>query len=699
MPKVVLTEIGNLFNGSSLTAINDNFDKIEEAFDNTLSRDGTEPNTLQDDLDVNNKRIYNIPAPTSNSEPVRLSDLTEVATEIAEALVAEEAAIRAAADLAEATARSLADSLETTERLNADRALASIIGQNGSIDVAVFDSRLAMTFATIGQFKQYAQTGGYTQSGDGGNARYKRVTSEPSHDGKVRSFDRFLPDGSTDNVNGGWWELSELTINPLMFGAVGDGVTDDTAAFQKLAVYVNDPVRWALIAGKPRVINFGDRLYKLSSNVTIETSAGLVNGGLVLDNCTLILGTTGATQRYILDGFSAKFAGSSDYSGALVEVVRAFASSFRNCYFDAGVSFRARYGLFIGSNRAWGISVMGGRYYGGQVPLRIGKSSDHTGIEVGGGVTIDHGAVCNFLGCNLAGAKISGNIEHAENGAIGIALTSRTNGSSNSAHGINISGVYCYNNGNGTAGTDYAPAGMLIGYDVPGTMDWDTPGSLITSATETSHVTVENNYIVSDKQLRAVKIRSQYGATISNNKWVVGNGETIGFTFEGGSVRARISNNRNQNTGTGDVFEKTAGVIIDEDRGGGTWTPALQGSTTAGSHTYSTRGGSFSVHSGMAFVSGWIQLSSKDAAMAGSVLITLPVAIPSGNRVGGSLHALGVTGLSVGSGNLVQFLSTGNASNVKLMTGSADLTPSQIGNTAGFHFNLVYPVANGTDVP
>lgn len=44
-----------------------------------------------------------------------------------------------------------------------------------------------------------------------------------------RSTDRYMPDGTTDATNGGYWLLAVDTVTPLMLGAAGDG-TDDTTA-------------------------------------------------------------------------------------------------------------------------------------------------------------------------------------------------------------------------------------------------------------------------------------------------------------------------------------------------------------------------------------------------------------------------------------------------------------------------------------
>lgn len=57
MAKVTLNTIGSRY--GSIDALNDNFDTIETAFDNTLSRDGTGPNFMLTPLDMNGYGIVN----------------------------------------------------------------------------------------------------------------------------------------------------------------------------------------------------------------------------------------------------------------------------------------------------------------------------------------------------------------------------------------------------------------------------------------------------------------------------------------------------------------------------------------------------------------------------------------------------------------------------------------------------------------
>lgn len=71
-----LTEVENIESQTTLTqALADNFDKIESAIDNTVSRDGSAPNYMLADFDMNGKRIINLPSPQSGSDPARWQDV------------------------------------------------------------------------------------------------------------------------------------------------------------------------------------------------------------------------------------------------------------------------------------------------------------------------------------------------------------------------------------------------------------------------------------------------------------------------------------------------------------------------------------------------------------------------------------------------------------------------------------------------
>lgn len=105
--KLELTDLANLESQTSaVQTINANSEAIEDAFENTLSRDGTTPNAMQANLDMDSNRILNLPEPLTNSEPLRLGDIGGILpADIAEAgAAATAAAASATAAAASATA-------------------------------------------------------------------------------------------------------------------------------------------------------------------------------------------------------------------------------------------------------------------------------------------------------------------------------------------------------------------------------------------------------------------------------------------------------------------------------------------------------------------------------------------------------------------------------------------------------------------
>lgn len=76
MPKLTLTDLTSLENQSAaIAAVNANNALIEAAIENTLSRDGTTPNTIGANLDMNSFRITNLAAPVGDNDAVRYIDI------------------------------------------------------------------------------------------------------------------------------------------------------------------------------------------------------------------------------------------------------------------------------------------------------------------------------------------------------------------------------------------------------------------------------------------------------------------------------------------------------------------------------------------------------------------------------------------------------------------------------------------------
>ena len=81
MAKLSLNSTVDISSATTASAtINANSAAIVTAFDNTLSRDGTTPNQMLSNLDMNGYRVLNVPAPTSATDLVRFGDLQSVVT-------------------------------------------------------------------------------------------------------------------------------------------------------------------------------------------------------------------------------------------------------------------------------------------------------------------------------------------------------------------------------------------------------------------------------------------------------------------------------------------------------------------------------------------------------------------------------------------------------------------------------------------
>lgn len=77
MSKITLNNVGSLIDNTTATnTININSNTTQTAFDNTLSRDGTSPNQMEYQLDMNSNQIINLPAAATGQSPLRLQDLS-----------------------------------------------------------------------------------------------------------------------------------------------------------------------------------------------------------------------------------------------------------------------------------------------------------------------------------------------------------------------------------------------------------------------------------------------------------------------------------------------------------------------------------------------------------------------------------------------------------------------------------------------
>lgn len=196
----------------------------------------------------------------------------------------------------------------TQQLANAATANAAAI-QAVDTHAAQYGTALSMTAVAVPAYKNYISTTGYSVFGDAGFGTYKRVTAQPAHTGRFRTTDRFMPDGTTDANNGGWWEYvpSNGIINPMVFGADPTGLTfSDTAfagAFTMLTSYRTvwdyaDPLSKHIIRCPPGQYTFSGSEPIMPSTYTTKSS-GFVLEGLHYANTALIFAPTSGSKVMI----------------------------------------------------------------------------------------------------------------------------------------------------------------------------------------------------------------------------------------------------------------------------------------------------------------------------------------------------------------------------------------------------------------
>jgi hypothetical protein len=240
MSKLVQNDIVSLTNEqSALAALNSNYATLEAFSDTVLSRDGTTPNQMGADLDMNGNQILNLSQPQTSTEPLRLQDLQDF----------------------------VGGTLVISPLSDGDRGDITVSsgGLVWSVDPnAISNTKLEdMAQAT---FKMRAAGAGTGDPIDGTASQAKTALAlvvadvsgaapiaSPTFTG-VPAAPTATPGTNTTQIattafvlaNGG----GPLVFTPEGYGAIGDGTTDDTTAFQNMATAVRTAVSAVVELGK-----------------------------------------------------------------------------------------------------------------------------------------------------------------------------------------------------------------------------------------------------------------------------------------------------------------------------------------------------------------------------------------------------------------------------------------------------------------
>ncbi len=128
-----LSTIGSGFYGT--TQLNDNFDNINTAFDNTLSLDGSTPNQMTADIDLNNNDVLNVSSLQASGitlNGVGITPTSVAATPAASSIVMTDAGGYYTTDNVESALQELPTQYQPLDAQLTTLAATSITGVTGS---------------------------------------------------------------------------------------------------------------------------------------------------------------------------------------------------------------------------------------------------------------------------------------------------------------------------------------------------------------------------------------------------------------------------------------------------------------------------------------------------------------------------------------------------------------------------------------
>jgi len=242
---------------ASVTELNNNFSLIEEALENTISRDGTSPNTMSGTLDMNSQRITNLPAPVANTDPLRKIDVPT-------------------SDIGVSTA--LNTSLTDT---NTRYVSSNVEGAFAELTVPVAGITALKGIAPVANDQVYLEY--HTTVADLGHGFFRGVTGAAPGTYVDNNGTIIVP--TAGDGSAAWLRVNENVVTTKQFGAKGDGSTDDTVAIEAADLYTS---------ANNLTLYFNPGTY-IASDLTLNTDSSWT----CIRNKVIIQRKTGSTGHFI----------------------------------------------------------------------------------------------------------------------------------------------------------------------------------------------------------------------------------------------------------------------------------------------------------------------------------------------------------------------------------------------------------------
>jgi len=373
--KATLTDISTGW--ASLSTLNGNFTALNDALDNTLSLDGSTPNAMTADLDMNSKDIIN--TGTVNTSALKL-----------------DGALVSAGDLSSAGATLHSDDhTGDGSTVNFSMTYAPVIKDNTQVYIdGVYQEK--STYSISGTTLTFSEAPPL-------NAGIEIVVTKTLDFGAEDAANVSYTQGGTDSTNRTVLAKLQEFVSVKDFGAVGDGVTDDIDAIENAIIHAVDsnnfqvffPAGTYLISsGIPLVKRV--KLFGLNPDTTIikcngSTSAiytATLSGSTFTDNLDATLGDitskAKSAQRCSIENLGIQHTGSvSDQSPSgidwdeTVQLVGCYDGYFSNLSISNQTNDIGDFHVkFAWRTKMYNISTSRGSSYTGGSAIKVGSQTN-----------------------------------------------------------------------------------------------------------------------------------------------------------------------------------------------------------------------------------------------------------------------------------------------------------------------------------
>lgn len=438
MTKLTLSDVTNISGNptSAQNTLNANFAAIEAALETAVYRDGETPNQMEADFDMNSRRILNLPAPTSDQEPIRRQDLEDL-------VVLDGAGIMATQPEAEAGTTNLTFMSPLRTKQAIDYQVATIVdtltdarlASNAEAIAGVDNDKLMTPLRVAQAFTALTGGGGGTISVSDAN-----VVVPGTPGAGIQATKLFFNAGITNDVDMSVETKLRQWVNVKDFGVVADGTTNDAAAMQN-----------AINSGYDLILPKG--IIKINSGLTLGNNYQSIRGS-GKNSTFLQFGTSGSIVMLTAIGKTAITL--SDFAISLNNN-NGNCFNFQDCSY-CSLDRMAFYNVGAGQTHG-SFQQVGGATSGGCVGCVVSNSLFYA--SGGHGMELSYGSQNSVLNChfisiawsgvngaacqynNIIGNHITGTLDSSGYGGIRLSNDCRYNHVVGN-HIINSSrGIYC----------------------------------------------------------------------------------------------------------------------------------------------------------------------------------------------------------------------------------------------------------------